>query len=38
MNVVITMNLKFQQDIINYAIPNNIVDDEINGYSNVEVV
>jgi hypothetical protein len=38
MNVAITMNLKFQQDITNYAIPNNIVDDEISGYSNVEVV
>jgi hypothetical protein len=32
------MSLKFQQDITNRVIPNSTLNDEIGGYSNVELI
>ncbi len=37
LNVAIMISLKLQQDITNIATSNNMVDDEIGAYSNVEM-
>jgi hypothetical protein len=38
LNVLITINFKFQQDIINCVIPNSTLDDGIGGYLDVELI
>jgi hypothetical protein len=38
LNVAMMMSLKFQQNITNPTIPNDMVDDVIGGYSNVKLV
>jgi len=37
LNVAIMMCLKFQQDIMNHVILDNMINDEIGGYSNVKL-